>query len=114
LTPSQGAAWESWPEIAWLAPWLLVAEPCDNVAAAVWAWAARVELLELSLLEKKRNSDVERPVELPSEWEADPPGWRPFGCGATKKLFVVSLVPKLYIRRKDKNKLLYWMNHQSF
>ncbi len=68
LTPSHGAACEPWPwpwtallapslpVTAWAAA-LILATPCDNnVAVAVWALSARIE----------------------------PPGWRPFGCGATK------------------------------
>jgi hypothetical protein len=54
-----------------------------------------VELLELILLARKRKIDFWRPAKLPSAYGPDPPGWRPFGCGATKKLFVASLVPKL-------------------
>jgi len=104
LTPSHGAACESWPWpwAALVAPWLPATAPCDPVVAAVWDFAIRAELLELILLVRKRKSDP------------DALGWRPFGCGATKKSFFVSLVPKLYKRKKEKYNFLYWINNLSF
>ena len=86
LTPSHGAACEPWP-------W-----PVD-VAAVVWALTAVAAELAVTVLPVwEAEIDVFGLVKLLSACGLDPLAWLLFGCGARKKLFVVSLVPKPYKR----------------
>jgi len=109
LTPSHGAACESWPWpwpwlwAALLVPWLPLTAACDDVAVNVWALAAIAEPPELILSVRKPKTEFWRPAKLPPECDPDPLGWWLLGCGARKKLFVVSLVPKLYKKKKGNN-----------
>ncbi len=86
LTPSHGAGCDPWPWpwAALLAPWLSVTAPWLPVRA----FALSASLATLAL------------TRLASEFFSDLAAWRPFGCGARKKLFVASLVPKLYEKWK--------------
>lgn len=85
LTPSHGAGCEPWP-------W-----PAELVATE-WALAAGTELVALVLLLSEPTFDCLELVKGVDE--CDTSGWLPFGCGARKKLLVVSLVPRLYIKEK--------------